>query len=90
MGTGGKLLLWDVERVIVDKFGTCLSTAFGPYALVGSLQLLVGWAGRWDSAAGRLGELRALAGPAKEHPTGLAELHPGFSPLSTGEMTDWC
>lgn len=62
MGTGGKLLLWDMERVIMDKFGMCLSTAFESCALVGSLQLLVAqpgsWAGRRDSAPGRLGELR--------------------------------
>lgn len=93
VGEGGKLLIWDVKKVIIDKFGICLSSAFEPYAPVGSLQLLVvrpgSWARRKSCAPGRLGELVApvlLAAPAKEHLTGLAELDPELTCLSAEEI----
>lgn len=93
MVTGGKLLIWDVKRVIIDKFGICLSFAIEPYALVDLLHLLVvrpgSWARRRSCVPARLGELVApvlLAAPAKEHLTGLAELDPELSCLSPGEI----
>lgn len=87
MGSGGKLVVWDVKRVIIDKFGICLSSAFEPYAPVGSLQLLVVRPG--SCASDRLGELVApvlLAAPAKEYLTDLAELDPELSCLVTEEI----